>query len=208
MLQFDQEWLLSRLRRLSASERLTFALTCAERLFALYAVYAADTGLGRPDHLRSTLDSLVEVIASGKHGTALTFLEDYEALIPGDNAEWTPLNPLAENAVAAIAYACYCARNADPQDAAWAALQGYEAVDYLACTLSGVDFSRREAESAILGTEYVQAELLRQSRDLAEIEGNTGDDAASVGLALVSRARIESQTLVLIARKLIVTEGD
>jgi uncharacterized protein YjaG (DUF416 family) len=175
-----------------------FASSCAERLFPLYQSFCEKTAQGRPNYLRSTLDQLWDLARRGQEGHEEAFLSDYESLIPGEDAEWTPLNPLAENAVAALAYACRCQLTGEAESAAWAAVQVYEAVDYLAHTLGGIDFTGPEAEADILKSEYVQAEIKRQLRDLAELENVVRDGSGIEHVVETFRNRAKSEGMTLV----------
>jgi uncharacterized protein YjaG (DUF416 family) len=198
VVKFDRQLLKDRLEGVSPRYRTLFALSIAERLFPLYQSFCEATGRGRPSYLRSTLDHLWELALRGQTGREELFLSDYESLIPGEDAEWSPLNPLAENAVAALAYACQCQLTGDTESAAWAATQGYEAVDYIAHTLGRIEFTGPEAEAAILKSEYVQAELQRQLRDVAELENVVRDGSGIERLVetFQNRAKSEGVTLV------------
>lgn len=205
MLAFDQPMLTERLNRMSPTCRTLFALCCAERLFPLYGLYANSGREGDLGLLRSTLDHLWESASERKTSGTQAFLDKYESLIPGEDAHWTPLNPLAENAVAAVVYACRTKTTGKTEDAAWAAVQSYEAVDYMAHTLQGIKFGGPQAEATILKTECVQAELGRQLRDLAKLEGAPRAQAAMAELMaeLRDRAKLEGGDLVPRAAELL-----
>lgn len=200
MVMFDEQFLKNRLESISPHCRALFALTCAERLFPLYQLFSEKTGRGRPNYLRSTLDHLWELALSGETGYKESFLGDYQSLILGENAEWDLLNGLADDAVASLAYACQCQLTGETQSAYWAAVRGYEAVDYTAHTLEGMDYDTPAAEVAILQKEYVQAEIQRQLRDVAELESVAcnGTELERFVKTLRNRAKSEGMTLVSI----------
>jgi len=130
-----------------------------------------------------------------------SFLDKYESLIPKETAIWTPLNPLAENAIAAVAFACRCQLTGGAEHAVWAAVQNYEALDYIAQQLQSIDYMSADAERALLNTEHVQAELGRQLRDLAELT-NAAVDRISIGKIMRHmrrRAKSDGNNLVPIA---------
>jgi uncharacterized protein YjaG (DUF416 family) len=201
VIAFDRQLLQDRLEKLDPLCRTLFALSCAERLFPLYKAFSEKAVQAAPNRLRSTLDHLWEGARRKKTPHAEPFLEEYESLLPGEDAKWMPLNPLAENAVTALAYAC---QSGEAENAAWAAVQDYEAVDYIAHTLGGIDFKGPEAEAAILRTEYVQAEIKRQLRDLAELEhaARDGKGIENSVEPLRRQAEWEGMTLVSVASTL------
>jgi uncharacterized protein YjaG (DUF416 family) len=195
VIAFDRQKVLDRLERLSPPSRTLFALSCAERLFPLYKAFSAKRAHAAPNLLRSTLDRLWDAARLKETPNVKPFLDEYESLIPGEDAEWMPLNPLAENAVAALVYAC---QSEEAQNAAWAAVQGYEAVEYIAHTLGEIDFNSPGAEIAILGTEYVQAEIQRQLRDLAELECGTRDEKSTEHSLATFRDRAQYEGMALV----------
>jgi len=154
--------------------------------------------------VRSTLDELWESIIRGKPCGELSFLKRYESLIPGEEVPWTPLNPLAENAIAAVAYACKCQVEGTTECALWAAVQGYEAVDYIAHTVEGIAFEGPEAEGAILSNEYVQGEIENQLREIGQLESSSidGEGIEELAEAFRRRAVSASKSLVTVLSKL------
>lgn len=204
MVAYDQQSLKCGLTGLTRLGRMLFALSCAERLYPLYELYTKETGKENENCLRSILDGLWKSVVRGETIAEESSLDDYDYLIPNDSAEWTRLNPLAENAAAALAYAWRLHATGETQNAVWAATQGYEAVDYIAHTLQAIDFNEPGAEGRILQTEYVQAELQRQLRDLAELESvsNVGTQIDNVVKTLQNRAKAEGNEFVPLASAL------
>lgn len=201
MLTFNQQELERRLGNLSLLYRTLFSLLCSERLFPLYDLYSKSASDAQPALLRSTLDRLWESIVQAKPIFDVPFLREYKSLIPGEDADWTPLNPIAENAVAALAYTCQAN---EPENAKWAALQGYEAMDYLAHTLGKIEFNRPENELLIMNSPYVQVEIFRQLRDISELETlahNSENEESAIGI-FHNRAALEGTALVPIAARL------
>ena len=201
MFIFNGESLQNRLAAISPPCRRIFALSCAERLFPLYQLFSRRVVHAAPNLLHSTLDHLWELTFRGEATNQEPFLSKYESLIPGENAEWTPLNPLVENAVAALAYACL---SSEAENARWAAVQSYEAVDYIAHTLERIDFGGAETETTILDSEYVQGEINRQLRDITELEliFNENKGIETVVNTFRNRAKSEGELLVPVAARL------
>jgi uncharacterized protein YjaG (DUF416 family) len=192
---FDRQSLKERLEKLSPLKRALFAVSCAERLFPLYKAFSEKAVQAAPERLQTTLDHLWEAARRKETPNEEPFLEEYESLIPGEDAEWMPLNTLAENAVAALAYAF---QSTEAENAAWAAVQGYEAVDYIAHSLGAIDFKESEAEAAILKTECVQTEIQRQLRDVAELERSGSDEKGIEHVVENFRNRAVSEGLTLV----------
>jgi uncharacterized protein YjaG (DUF416 family) len=207
MVAFDEQALKERLEGVGPRWRLLFALSCAERLFALYKLFSERTRQGAPNRLRSTLDQLWEEVLREQAGREQPFLNEYEALIPGEEVERskrTLLDPLAENAVSALAYACQCQATGETANAVWGAQCGYEAVDYIAHGLEDMDYDTPEAQAAILNKDYVQAELQRQLRDIGELERAAREKTRmeQVVETFRSRATSEGKTLAAVVAEL------
>ncbi len=207
MVAFDEQALKEQLEGVGPGGGRLFALSCAERLFPLYKLFSERTRQGVPNRLRSTLDQLWESERRGQIGGEQPFLEEYESLIPGEEVERskrTLLDPLAENAVAALAYACQCQVSGETENAVWAAQCGYEAVDYIAHGLEDMDYDTPEAQEAILKKDYVQAELQRQLSDLNDLEraAREGTRAEKVVETFRSRATTEGTALVAVVSAL------
>lgn len=191
MLVFDEKMLAERLRRMSSLHQALFALCCAERLFQVYRLYCEETARGDVGFVRSLLDRLWQLAEPQHSGAIQSLLVKCESLIPDEDVDWVPLTALAENAVAAVAYVCRCQTTGNMENAVWAAVQGYEAVEYLARRLERIDFEAPGAERAVVETEYVQSELERQLRDLGELERAGVDEANIAEVVMTLRARAE-----------------
>jgi uncharacterized protein YjaG (DUF416 family) len=205
VVKFDRHLLKDQLERMSPRCRMLFALVVAERLFPLYVLYNEKTARGRPNYLRSTLDHLWELALRGQAGHKEPVLNDYESLIPaGDlvprsEVDSHPLSGLAEFAILALASACQCQLTGDSESAVCAAESGgYAAVDNIANSLEGMDYGSPEAEVAILKKDYVQAEILRQRRDVTELENVARDGSGIERLVESFRGRAKSEGVTLI----------
>lgn len=198
MVAFDQGLLKERLERISTGCRSLFALSCAERLFPSYDLYHQRTGRGDTSRMRSALDHLWDAILQDRTAIGLDGLDDYKLLAPGEETPWNPLNPVAENAVAAVMYACQCQIEEETESAVWAAVQGYEAADYIVHTVEGIDFTGSQAEAAILNNELVQGEIERQLRDVAQLETCSDDPGKLAELVKEFRKRASSEGMSLL----------
>lgn len=195
MFDFDEDKLSFRLKKFRPISRMLFAVTCAQRLFPVYEFCCDKVRFSTAIKVRSALANLWKLVLKNETKYEGRFLDLYDDLIPSEDSQWSPLNPIIENAVAAVAYAC---QSADAENAAWAALQCYEATDYVVHTIEKIKFSSPLAESQILGSELVQAELLRQNRDLKELNGipPSSTEFMKVAAALRARAKAEGTELV------------
>ncbi len=102
----------------------------------------------------------------------------------------------AEDAASALAYALRCYQSGNSQESAWAARCAYEAVDHYVVHHERVDTNVIGAEERVLSHWLVQAELMRQHRDLQELviaaQGITVE-----GLMSCFRARANAESSML-----------
>lgn len=119
------------LGELKPDERALFACACAEQLLPLYDWFTTLTGRGSKAVLREALnvawDTSEQVAATNEAGWIPRVMD----LIPDDEDDWSDLNPLAQNAAAAVAYALRTRATGESQEAVWAARQVIDAADYL-----------------------------------------------------------------------------
>ena len=191
--RFDEKALVSALETLSQKRRVAFAAACAEHLRPAYEVFSRRSGRGDSKALGDILGKLWDDLAgdSMSSGELQSALDDCMKLIPReDEGPWVPEQAVAEDAVAALAYALRCRQNGSSQEAALSARRCYEAVDYYVINAENVDLSVQGAESRALAHPLVQAELARQQRDIDDLSksGDANDVAAA---RLRSRARLE-----------------
>ena len=168
MLTFDIKAIDETLSSMSPLQRVAFAVACAERLFAIYQLHPKQ----HPGELvaaRAALDQIWNGMQSRKIGQHLAYVDDAEEWLRGEDAKWNPLNPLADNAIASIVFACQCFETGESEPAKWAAVQTYEAADYVAHTLARIDFESLEGADAIQCSACVQTELERQRNLLSVV---------------------------------------
>jgi len=150
-------------------QRVLFAVAYAERLFGVYRI-RRDTVRQEMFETRAAIDSIWDAIRLPKTGQHIGYLDNAEQWIRGDDAAWNLLNPIYDNAILATIYACECLESGDVESAKWAADQGYNAADYIAYSLSGLDFQTPGNEAVILRSRCVQMELRNQRDDMYAIE--------------------------------------
>ena len=216
MYTFDEEYkerLRRRLRALDKPRRLAFAIACAERAFGPYRYYARQAYRGHPRYLRSTLNSLWELVLQRQIGHKLPFLDDGERLIPlsviqADKEieeaclykEPHELDILADDPVCALLYACRCELRGDVQSAVWAATRDYELVTSIALHLdqrAKRKFYRAHSDYDVIDQlDYVQNELQQQVRDLEDLtQCQAGNGYVQLIRSLRSRAQRQGRTL-------------
>ena len=187
---FNESALVGELRELPPPYRVAFAAACAERLFPAYVTFCERAGRGDPGGLAEMLRSVWTDLLGDKPDPARLRdeLNRCMALIPGDDDEpWVEDQPYADDAASALAYTLGALQADDPQQAAWAARRAYEALDYQVTHCLGIEDEVQVAEHAI-----VQAELLRQRRDLDDLRTANGR-STEVIVRLRDRARRDAE---------------
>lgn len=207
MLSFDRESLTCRLDRLSQRSRTVFALACSERLLPIYEAFGAKSPTARWIYLRAKADDLWDQLTEGVVRPDDKFLAKYPSLAPGDatpRSQRTLLDPLAENTVLALGSAWESHVSGESKVACWAAEQAYEAMDYMAQHLEGIDYGKPDGEDALLKSNLVQDELRRQLDNLTILEqiGEGDTKYNSLVKRLREQAWIDGQALKAAAAQL------
>lgn len=201
LLQFERDYLWTALNDLSHASRVLFAAACAERLQPTLEMICGDARLPDCKMVRSALDSVWRWAETASDSSSTSVRTDeLESLIRGDDVDGTDrmlTDPIADNAVAAVVYALRCLNEGDVESAIWAAVQDYEAVDYIAHLSKGISFADLDAELLILSTDCVQVELSSQRADISELRSGLSQELADVDIAssLRSRARADGAEL-------------
>jgi uncharacterized protein YjaG (DUF416 family) len=198
ILRFDEQLLVKALERLPAPFRVVFAAACAERLLPAYTRFSRLTGRGDVATLKGLLECLwLDVQGERMHASQVQRNIDVSmSLIPQeDSAPWVAGQVLAEDAAAAVTYALRCRQNAQAQEAAWAARRAYELLDHSVIDQEDIDTNRVGAEERVLAHQLIQAELLRQRRDLDELLLADLQDVADVAQRMRQRAHTECETV-------------
>ena len=191
---FDEASVLRKLHGLAVASRVAFAAACAERLFPAYEAFSELAGRGDARALGDMLSRVWEDLL-GRKMDPNELQADIECcmdLIPGEDEEpWLDDQPYADDAASAVAYTLRALQRADSQESAWAARRAYEAVDHHVTHRLGID-----DEAQVAGHPVVEAELLRQRRDLDELDA-AGDEPAEAIVRLRDRAREEARDVFL-----------
>jgi uncharacterized protein YjaG (DUF416 family) len=195
ILHFDERMLVKDLERLPPPFRVVFAAASAERLLPAYTNFSRRTGRGDAKTLTAVLERLW-LDMQGNRMDSRQMEENVDVslrLIPEeDSGPWTPEQAWAEDAAAAVAYAMRCRQSGRSQEAAWAARCAYEALDDFVIDREGIDTSEAGAEERVLSHPLVQAELLRQRRDIDELLAAQWD-VARVARQMRQRSQAESE---------------
>ncbi len=195
ILRFDEGLLKTELSRIPVSLRVIFAATVAERLLPIYAAFSRKTGRGDPQSLMEILERLWGDIDGVKMSPdeLQQNIDLSMELAPGeDDKPWVPDQHWAEDAAAAVAYALYARQNGSSQDAAWAARRACDALDDFVMTQEDIDTDIPGAYERITSHRLVQAELMRQQRDLSELVAADQKDVSAIAQKMCQRAKAES----------------
>ena len=162
MFRYDEPLLVVELSRLPPASRVMFAASCAERLRPLYRRYQEVSDDAHPDQLDVALEAAWGAALGAMHREDLSAWQDVaEGLVPDEDDEcWVDEFAYGQNGAAAVAYALRTALTSDPQEAAWAARQVYEAADFAAQQqFLDLDLNAAGGEDDVLSTPVVQEAL-------------------------------------------------
>jgi uncharacterized protein YjaG (DUF416 family) len=196
---FNEQSLVKELERLHPLVRAVFAAASAQRLLPAYASFSRETGRGDAPTLIAVLERLWLDLQGDRLDTRQVRenIDRSMSLIPKEDEEdsgpWVPQQAWAEDAAAAVTYALRCRLNGQPQEAAWAARRAYEALDHFVISQEGIDVNSAASEERVLSHPLVQAELLRQRRDLDELLVANQQDVAQIAPRMRARAQAESE---------------
>lgn len=195
ILRFDEALLKRELSRIPVSLRVVFAAAVAERLLPIYAAFSRKTGRGDPQSLMEILERLwgdIDGIEMSPEELQKNIDLSIELAPDEDDEPWVPDQHWAEDAAAAVAYALCARQNGGSQDAAWAARRACDALDDFVMTQEDIDTDVSGAQERITSNPLVQAELMRQQRDLSELVGADGHDVSALAHKIRQRAKTES----------------
>jgi uncharacterized protein YjaG (DUF416 family) len=174
---FTETSVKDRLAHLSPRGRAVFAWSCSARLLPGYLKWHDEVGTLPASFVKDMLVRIGEQLRNAPEDQ--TFHElDSEVdtlleLMPTENSAWSPSHPIAEDAVASLAYTLRSMATGDPQESAWAARRAYEAADQLAILDLAREGSELPDERRLLIHSAVQKELARQEYDFGLIsQGN------------------------------------
>jgi hypothetical protein len=200
VLRFDEQSMVVELSRLSRASRVMFAASCAERLRPLYRRYQEVTDEATSDQLDAALEAAWSAALGAIPRERLSAWQVVaEGLVPDEDDEaWVDEYAYGQNGAAAVAYALRTALTGEPQEAAWAARQVYEAADFAAQhQLPDLDLNRVGAEDDLLSTPVVQEALAGLRDDLLSLQPDLPVERMLAGAR--ERARQGGQRLAQLA---------
>lgn len=177
MLRFQECVLRQDLDRLPPRSRAAFAACCAQRLYDVGRRFLVKDGLAaRADFYHAAIEcAWNHILVSPDKARIARLLPEVMALIPDEDAPgWTQVDAYGGDALSALAYCLRCMQSGDAQEAAWAAQCIYESLDYYVNSVNEISPNEPAAEIVILENPAIQAELERQTRDLADLS-SAGD---------------------------------
>lgn len=190
-LPYDEKEIVKKLERISVPARASFAAACGQRQMHGYLSFFAHTGRGDPEELAQILERIWRRIGGDQkvEPELQVDLERCMALIPKeDDGPWVDEQALAEDAASAVAYALRTLATGEAQEAAWAARRAYEALDYY--VINRVGF---RDDQIVLAHPVVQAELMRQQRDLDELLEAVTDEQRTMAATGNLRTRAQQE---------------
>lgn len=195
ILRFNEGLLKTELDRIAVTLRAVFAAAVAERLLPAYVSFSHKRGWGNPQLLTDILERLwrdIDGIKMDPEELQRNIDLSMELIPQEDDIGWIPDPACAEDAAAAIVFALTCRQNGDSQEAAWAARRAYDALDHFITTQEDIDPSTSGAEERIISNPLIQAEFMRQQRDLRELVAANRQDQSTLIQKIRQRAKAES----------------
>jgi uncharacterized protein YjaG (DUF416 family) len=195
ILRFNEGSLKAELNCIAVPLRVVFAAAVAERLLPAYVTFSHKTGRGNPDLLTQILERLwrdIDGIKMSPEELQQSIDLSMELIPKEDEKPWIPDQVWAEDAAVAVVYALSCRCSGKSQDAAWAAARAYDALDHFVITQEDIDPSTAGAEERILSNPLIQAEFMRQQRDLRGLVAVDRQDQSTLIQKIRQRAKAES----------------
>jgi uncharacterized protein YjaG (DUF416 family) len=195
ILRFNEESLKTELDRIAVPLRVVFAAAVAERLLPAYVSFSHKTRRGNPHLLTEILERLwrdIDGIKMGPEELQQNIDLSMELIPQEDEIPWIPDQAWAEDAAAAVVYALRTRQNGKSQESAWAATRAYDALDHFVTTQEDIDPSSPGAEERTISNPLIQAEFMRQQRDLRELVAVDREDESTLVQKIRQRAKAES----------------
>ncbi|MFI7367668.1 DUF416 family protein [Streptomyces sp. NPDC050149] len=165
MREFDSDRTLSRLERLSRWALCVFSAACVEVLAPAYRRFCEIEEVGDPAAITGLLEFVWDQLAESEvdwNSSRAPASDSLLPLIPNQDEEWNEWSAPAENCVTAAVLLVDLYSTGQPELAARAAQQAYEAVDWIQSSQLDISFMDAETEHEVLASEAVQSELSRQ----------------------------------------------
>jgi Protein of unknown function (DUF416) len=155
--------------RLGSRQQLAFAVACAERQYPAYAAFAGPSGTEPDGLVRRALDAAWDGVLRGRvdEPDPAGLAERCVELIPDQDASRS-IPPLADDAIAAAAYAVQAAAGLDERAPGWAAAHGLDTLEEL--LLPGViDHRAPDAVAQLWAHPWMRSEIERRRADLEDL---------------------------------------
>jgi uncharacterized protein YjaG (DUF416 family) len=195
ILKFNETSLMRELDRIPGRLRAVFAAAVAERLLPAYVSFSRKTARGNPDLLTEILERLwrdIDGVKMSPEELQQSIDLSMELIPQEDEIPWILDQAWAEDAAVALVYALCTRQNGKSQDAMWAARRAYDALDHFVTNQEDIDPSTAGAEERILSNPLIQAEFIRQQRDLRELSALVPEDQPTLVQKIRQRAKAES----------------
>jgi uncharacterized protein YjaG (DUF416 family) len=166
-------------------------------MLPVYRWFHDRTGQGDPAALEQALEDLwTAVKGEGRSPESLESQQHVaEELVPHEDDRWVDECAYAENATAAVAYAIRSWLTGSAQEAAWAARQLYDALDYRVTNRDDLDLNAPRVHELIDADQLIQRELARQQNDVEVLRHATWEAINSVAMQLRERARTDGRAM-------------
>ena len=195
ILRYNEELLKKELNRIAVPLRVVFAAAVAERLLPAYVTFSHKTGRGNPHLLTQILERLwrdIDGIKMSPEELQQNIDLSTELIPQEDEIPWVPDEAWAEDAAVAVVYALSCRQSGKSQDSAWAARRAWDALYDFVTTQEANDPSTDVPEEQINSNPLIQAEFMRQQRDLRELVAVDRQDESTLVQKIRQRAKAES----------------
>lgn len=170
-MSFNQQELIAVLKQLPLILRVAFAAACAERQLPAYRLFLREDQALEQNDLVRALDDVWKNPSRDNKMELQQQLQECMKLIPQEDAvsQYTGPTSHAQEAGISAVYALRTRISGEAQDAAWSAQTAYESLDNFVINREGIDTNQPGGEARVLSHPLIQAELLRQQRDLNEL---------------------------------------
>jgi uncharacterized protein YjaG (DUF416 family) len=168
--------------------RAAFAAACASRLVPSYEESLPQLRSSNRNLLEETLAQVWAFAIGRTQPNLASAARQLIQLIPSEEEYVSLAAAIADDTLAAAAYAAMSVNSSDEKNAVWAARRAYEATIRLAEEREVSDTYTPEMSERLSSNEFVQKELWRQNRDLRDV---TATNVQSSDLVIKMKARSE-----------------
>jgi uncharacterized protein YjaG (DUF416 family) len=190
-LDFSEEHLLKEIGALPTLAHVGFAAACASRLLPSYEELSMQSDDVNVALLRCALKQTWEFALGDSEPSLEEIASRLIELIPPENDCRTLAAGVADDALAAAAYAALSTISDSPQNSVWAARRAYELTVWFAdWSMKGTAYTP-DISRALRENRFVQTELDRQLRDIQTLTKAERSELGASISAIKSRAEFE-----------------